>query len=51
MTISASLLARLQDRDLLAAALFIDGQWREIDTGQDLERARVLVQSTSEWRV
>lgn len=31
--------------------VFIDGQWREIDTSQDLERARVLVQSTSEWRV
>lgn len=29
--------------------VFIDGQWREIDTGQDLDRARVLVQSTTEW--
>lgn len=25
--------------------IFIEGQWREIDTGQDLERARVLVES------
>lgn len=30
--------------------VFIDGQWREIDTGQDLERARQLVESTPrEW--
>lgn len=29
--------------------ILIDGQWREIDTGQDLVRARELVQSTSEW--
>lgn len=27
----------------------IDGQWREIDTGQDLERARILVESSGEW--
>lgn len=26
--------------------VLIDGQWREIDTGQDLERARQLVEST-----
>ena len=26
--------------------VLIDGQWREIDTGQDLERARQLVQSS-----
>ena len=30
--------------------VFIDGQWREIDTGQDLERARVLVESTQAWK-
>jgi len=30
--------------------VFIAGQWREIDTGQDLERARVLVESTSAWK-
>jgi choline kinase len=30
--------------------ILIDGQWREIDTGQDLERARQLVESTpKEW--
>ena len=29
--------------------VLVDGQWREIDTGQDLERARVLVQSAPEW--
>lgn len=31
--------------------IFIDGQWREIDTGQDLERARMLLESRpKEWR-
>ncbi|CAN5717135.1 NTP transferase domain-containing protein [soil metagenome] len=30
--------------------VFIDGQWREIDTSQDLERARTLVSATSDWR-
>ena len=30
--------------------ILIDGQWREIDTGQDLERARQLVESApKEW--
>jgi len=30
--------------------ILIDGQWREIDTGQDLERARQLVESANkEW--
>ena len=29
--------------------VLIDGQWREIDTGQDLDRARRLVDSTTEW--
>jgi choline kinase len=30
--------------------IFIDGQWREIDTGQDLDRARHLVESANkEW--
>lgn len=29
--------------------IFIDGQWREIDTGQDLDRARMLVESSSQW--
>jgi L-glutamine-phosphate cytidylyltransferase len=27
----------------------IDGDWREIDTGQDLERARKLLESSGEW--
>jgi L-glutamine-phosphate cytidylyltransferase len=27
----------------------IDGAWREIDTGQDLERARMLVESSGDW--
>jgi choline kinase len=27
----------------------IDGQWREIDTGQDLERARKLLESSTDW--
>jgi choline kinase len=27
----------------------IEGQWREIDTGQDLERARLLVESDPAW--
>ncbi len=30
--------------------VMIDGQWREIDTGQDLDRARVLVESAPEWQ-
>jgi L-glutamine-phosphate cytidylyltransferase len=29
--------------------ILIDGQWREIDTGQDLTRARALVESSKEW--
>lgn len=30
--------------------VFIEGQWREIDTGQDLDRARELVESAAkEW--
>jgi choline kinase len=30
--------------------VFIDGQWREIDTGQDLDRARQLVESApKDW--
>ncbi|HEY4179342.1 MAG TPA: phosphocholine cytidylyltransferase family protein [Kofleriaceae bacterium] len=30
--------------------VFIDGQWREIDTSQDLDRARALVESATEWK-
>jgi choline kinase len=29
--------------------VLVDGQWREIDTGQDLDRARVLVSSSKDW--
>jgi choline kinase len=29
--------------------ILIDGKWREIDTGQDLDRARLLVESAEEW--
>ena len=30
--------------------ILIDGQWREIDTGQDLDRARMLLESgPKEW--
>ena len=39
----------LIDSGLRIDPVFIDGQWREIDTGQDLDRARELVKTTS-WR-
>ncbi|HVK87890.1 MAG TPA: phosphocholine cytidylyltransferase family protein [Kofleriaceae bacterium] len=29
--------------------VLVDGQWREIDTGQDLDRARQLVESSKDW--
>ena len=35
-------------RSLMQTKLRVDGQWREIDTGQDLARAIALVESTSE---
>ena len=35
--------------EVLCAIVLIDGQWREIDTGQDLDRARRLVDSATEW--
>jgi choline kinase len=38
----------LIDSGIRIDPILIDGQWREIDTGQDLDRARVLVQS-KEW--
>lgn len=38
----------LIDSGLRLDPILIDGQWREIDTGQDLERARQLVESSSE---
>jgi len=39
----------LIDRGVQIDPILIDGQWREIDTGQDLDRARLLVESTQEW--
>lgn len=40
----------LIDSGLQIDPVFIDGQWREIDTGQDLERARQLLESRpKEW--
>jgi choline kinase len=42
------LLQHLIDAGRTVAPVPIAGQWREIDTGQDLDRARVLVQS-EEW--
>lgn len=39
----------LIDGGLRIDPIFIDGHWREIDTGQDLERARTLVASP-DWR-
>ena len=40
----------LIDRGERLDPVLIDGQWREIDTGQDLDRARVLVESAPEWQ-
>jgi L-glutamine-phosphate cytidylyltransferase len=38
------------DTGIQIEPIFIDGQWREIDTGQDLERARELLESgAKEW--
>ena len=39
----------LIDSGLRIDPVFIDGEWREIDTGQDLERARELV-TNARWR-
>lgn len=40
----------LIDRGLRLDPVFIAGSWREIDTGQDLDRARQLVESSpGEW--
>lgn len=43
------LLQHLIDGGQPIAPVPIVGQWREIDTGQDLERARLLVESHQEW--
>lgn len=42
-------LQELIDRGHPMVPVTIDGQWREIDTGQDLERARELVESSGAW--
>jgi len=40
----------LIDRGVRVDPIWIDGQWREIDTGQDLDRARELLESQPrEW--
>ncbi len=43
------LLQELIDAGKPVTPIAIDGQWREIDTGQDLERARELVESSGVW--
>jgi choline kinase len=44
------LLQELIDSGLQVDPILIEGQWREIDTGQDLDRARMLLESHSkEW--
>jgi choline kinase len=44
------LLQHLIDGGVRIDPILIDGQWREIDTSQDLDRARELVQSSpTEW--
>jgi choline kinase len=41
---------QLIDTGITVEPILIDGQWREIDTGQDLERARELLESRpKEW--
>ena len=38
------------DNEDLDDPILIDGQWREIDTGQDLDRARQLLElAPKEW--
>lgn len=39
----------LIDTGIRIDPILIDGNWREIDTGQDLDRARLLVESAEEW--
>jgi choline kinase len=42
---------QLIDSGIPIEPIMIDGQWREIDTGQDLDRARELLESQpKEWR-
>jgi len=42
-------LQQLIDAGRRMVPVAIDGQWREIDTGQDLERARKLLESDGDW--
>ncbi|MBL9018004.1 MAG: phosphocholine cytidylyltransferase family protein [Myxococcales bacterium] len=37
------------DAGIRVDPVLIDGQWREIDTGQDLANARQLVESSKDW--
>jgi len=39
----------LIDTGIRLDPVFIAGCWREIDTGQDLDRARQLLESSKEW--
>jgi len=44
------LLQEFDRQRLQVDPILIEGQWREIDTGQDLDRARMLLESRSkEW--
>ena len=44
------LLQELIDTGIQVDPILISGQWREIDTGQDLDRARMLLESgPKEW--
>jgi choline kinase len=44
------LIQELIDSGLRVDPILIEGQWREIDTGQDLDRARMLLESQpKEW--
>jgi len=44
------LLQELIDTGIQVDPILISGQWREIDTGQDLDRARMLLESSpKEW--
>lgn len=45
------LLQELIDRGVKVDPILVAGQWREIDTGQDLDRARMLLESQpKEWK-
>jgi NDP-sugar pyrophosphorylase family protein len=40
----------LIDKGVAVQPVLIEGQWREIDTPQDLARATELVCSSKEWQ-